>query len=446
MADPRHGKTAFWILSSASLILYILISYLTPRQNFLPLIVQYTVLFGAFLLIYRLPLSGRYTDFAYLMGLFFRLSLLFLVPNLSDDVYRFIWDGRLTAGGINPYTFLPEEVLSDPEIADEGISWALYELFGKNTHSSYPPLNQLFFAAAAFIFPKSIFGSIMLIRLLILGFEVGNIILIRRLLLDTGKPAGLGLLYVLNPLVILELIGNLHFEGIMVFFLLLGLRYLNRGKFYQAGMALGLGILTKLLPLLLLPFLWFRFRKNGLRIILAALLITATGFLPFSGFLSASGFLDSLALYFYKLEFNASIYFLVRQVGYWIAGFNIIWVAGPFLGLTALLLIFYFSFSRSAGKLQTAEVWMWILMIYMAFTTTLHPWYIITPLALSLFTVYRFPLIWTFLIFLTYEGYTGTGYEPDYWLIGLEYVVVYSVMVVEILGVRALKNANGERI
>jgi hypothetical protein len=229
----------------------------------------------------------------------------------------------------------------------------------------------------------------------------------------------------------------------LVFFILLALKFIRSEKYYASGIALGLGILTKLLPLLLLPFLWAKFRKNGLRLMFTALLVTIAGFLPFSGIVSATGFLESLALYFYKLEFNASIYFLVRQIGYWIAGFNIIWVAGPALGLLALLLIIIFSTSRAAGKRETGEVWMWLLVIYMALTTTLHPWYIITPLALSLFTHYRFSVVWSYFIFLTYVGYTVSQYVPDYWLIGLEYVVVYIVMILEIIKERSFKMSSG---
>jgi alpha-1,6-mannosyltransferase len=432
MPDQKYGKKIFWINALLSLILYILISYLTPRHASYALLIQYILLFGAFLWMLQVRVSDRYTDLAYLAGFIFRLSLLFLVPNLSDDVYRFIWDGRLTVNGINPYAYLPEHFLSNEDYADSGLTPYLFGLFGKNTHSSYPPLNQLVFLLAVYISPNSMFGSIILIRLVILIAETGNILLIRKILRKKGQPGRLGLLYALNPLIILELTGNLHFEGIMIFFLLLSLNYLHRERFIAAGICLGLGILTKLLPLILLPYLWIRFKKNGLRLVIAALVVTFAGFLPFSGLLSSTGFIQSLALYFYKLEFNASIYFLVRQIGYWIAGFNIIWIAGPLLGLIAFLLILRFSFSGTAKKRQIEEIWIWLLMIYMALTTTLHPWYIVTLAALSLFTAYRFPIIWTFFIFLTYLGYSESGYVPNYWLIALEYIIVYAIMIWEI--------------
>jgi len=433
MAETRAGNIIFWLSGGLSLAGYLVISYGLERYQSLPLLLSYSLLFMAFLLQYRFSDTAQSVNRAYLSGFFFRLSLLLLVPNLSDDVYRFIWDGRLTANGLNPYAHLPGYFLSDPDAVATGLTKSLYDLFGKNTHSSYPPLNQVIFSLAVFLSPKSLFGSMVVIRVVILFFEAGNIFLIRKLLKTSGLPLRLGLMYALNPLVILELSGNLHFEGIMVFFLLLTLWMIARSKYLQAGITLGLGILTKLLPLVFLPFLWIRYGKNhGFRLIAGALGITLIGFLPLIQFNSLGGFMSSLALYFNKLEFNASIYFLIRQIGYWVAGFNIILVAGPLLGLITFLLIIWFSSSPRIKKLNTAEVWMWLLMIYLAMTTTLHPWYIITVLALSIFTTYRFPVIWSYFIFLTYGGYTQTYYEPNYWVIGLEYVVVYGIMLWEI--------------
>ena len=433
MSKVRTGNMIFWLAAFLSLAGYLLISYLIPRHETLPLLINYSLLFIVFLLMYRFSDPDQFVNKAYLIGFLFRLSLLLLVPNLSDDVYRFIWDGHLTANGLNPYTHTPEYFLSDPEYEKLGLTHSLFALFGKNTHSSYPPLDQAIFSLSVWFSPHSLFGSILFIRIIALLFEAGNIWLIRKLLKGSGMPAKLGLLYVLNPLVILELSGNLHFEGIMIFFLLSALWMIYNSRFLSAGILLGLAILTKLIPLIYLPFLWIRYGKNkGSRLVISAALITLVGFIPFLQLKSMGGFLNSLALYFNKLEFNASIYFLIRQAGYWITGYNIIFVVGPLLGLITFLLIIWLSSTSRAKDRKLEEIWMWLMMIYLAMTTTLHPWYIITLLVLSLFTRYRFPVIWTYFIFLTYGGYNLTGYQPNYWVIGLEYLMVYGAMIWEI--------------
>jgi hypothetical protein len=430
----------FWISAALSLAIYILISYRIPRHETMPLLICYFFLFVAYLLLYHFSDKARFIDQAYLVGFLFRLSLLFLIPNLSDDVYRFLWDGHLTANGLSPYAHLPDHFLSDPDFEKFGLTPSLFDLFSKNTHSSYPPLDQVIFALAVVLSPHSRFGSILVIRIFILLFETGTIMLIRTLLKSAEKPTHLGLLYVLNPLVILELTGYLHFEGIMIFFLLWSLWFIYQSKFISAGATLGLSILTKLIPLIFLPFLWIRYgNKKGTKMVISTIIIIILGFLPFVQINSMGGFLSSLALYFNKLEFNASIYFLIRQIGYWITGYNIIFIAGPVLGLITFMLIVWLSSSSWTKVRKEEEIWMWILMIYLAMTTTLHPWYIITLLVLSIFTRYRFPVVWTFLIFFTYQGYSETGFSPNYWLIGMEYLVVYGIMIWEIRSI-SLKN------
>jgi len=430
--DSRFGNHIFWITILLSLTGYLMISYITPRHDTIPLFLYYILLFAAYLFQYKSVSSEVRVRQVYLMGILFRLSLLLLVPNLSDDVYRFIWDGRLTAHGINPFTHPPAYFLSNPEFEEMGLTSSLYELFSKNTHSSYPPFNQFIFALSVILSPDSLFGSILVMRLLIIAFEIANIFLIKKLLTLYDIPQKRGLLYVLNPLVILELTGNLHFEVFMIFFLLLSLWYLHKSRFLTAGFAFGMSILAKLIPLMYLPFLWIRLgKKSGFLFVLASGGVIFMGFLPFLRIDPAEGFLSSLALYFYKLEFNASIYFIVRQIGYWITGYNIIYLAGPLLGFISFLLIIFFSSSSYVKNKSIIEIWMWLLMIYFAMTTTLHPWYITTLLVLSIFTRYRFPVIWTLFIFFTYQGYTETGYEPNYWLIGMEYLVVYGIMIRE---------------
>ena len=89
---------------------YYWLCYQTRRENFFQVFGLFTLLFTCYYFIY----TSFTFQFKKLVaaGIFFRILLLFSVPNLSDDVYRFIWDGRLMANGINPYSQLPKEVIS----------------------------------------------------------------------------------------------------------------------------------------------------------------------------------------------------------------------------------------------------------------------------------------------------------------------------------------------
>jgi hypothetical protein len=77
---------------------------------------------------------------------------------------------------------------------------------------------------------------------------------------------------------------------------------------------------------------------------------------------------------------------------------------------------------------------LWCLLVYFLFTTILHPWYIITLLAICIFTPFRFPVLWTAMIFLTYEGYTENGFRENLLLIGFEYTVITAYLLYEKYG------------
>jgi hypothetical protein len=207
-------------------------------------------------------------------------------------------------------------------------------------------------------------------------------------------------------------------------------------------MSIGMAICTKLVPLIFLPT--FLARLNAKNLILFFMTVAATCLLLFFPFFDEQVFhslQSSVGLYFNKFEFNASLYYLVREYGYTMYGYNIIQTVGWKLGLTTFLIIMTFVWIRyrqskheqnSNNHPQVFQDWMWILLIYFLFTTTLHPWYITTLLALSVFTPYRFPVVWTGLIFLTYAGYTSNAFQEVLWLTALEYILVIAYLIYEV--------------
>jgi len=66
---------------------------------------------------------------------------------------------------------------------------------------------------------------------------------------------------------------------------------------------------------------------------------------------------------------------------------------------------------------------------YYLLSTTVHPWYLMLPLFLSIFTTYKYMLVWSWLVFLSYSAYNGYGVEENYLLIAIEYVVVIGIIV-----------------
>ena len=91
------------------------------------LLLIYGVLFIGYGFVVTQKWSRRQTRWWMGVAVFFRLIFLFSTPVLSDDFFRFIWDGRLLVGGFNPYLYLPSEVVNTPIFSTANLSTTLYE-------------------------------------------------------------------------------------------------------------------------------------------------------------------------------------------------------------------------------------------------------------------------------------------------------------------------------
>ncbi len=424
-----------------------LLTYGLDRSQTLPLLICYAVLFGLYIWIYKKETN---VSFWLMSAIVIRGSLLLTFPNLSDDFYRFIWDGRLWAAGQHPFAALPGEFLSQNI---SGVTEALFEKLNSKEHFTiYPPLAQFVFWLSVKIFPDSIQGSVVVMRILVLLVEIGSILLIIRLLDRSHQPKKNVLLYALNPLIILELTGNLHFEAFVIFFLLLSIWLLTSDKVIPAAISFALAVSAKLIPLIFLPVM---LAVLGWRKALVFYTVTGLGililFIPMYDEQVLSGFFQSVNLYFQKFEFNAFLYYLVREYGFWKVGYNTIQATGWKLGVVSGILILAYSlfWGIRKGKDQSSEstskalpyqidrglfnAFIIILTIYLVLSTTVHPWYITPLIAFSAITRFRFIMFWSGLIFLTYAGYSHDGYSENLWITTLEYVAVISYLGVEFL-------------
>ncbi|MBI1228114.1 MAG: DUF2029 domain-containing protein [Bacteroidetes bacterium] len=429
------GVTAIALLTALSAAGYFALGQ-TGRTHFPTLLALYTGLFALFLLLVKQIKAADALRLGIGVSVALQLVLLLHLPNLSDDYFRFIWDGQLAANGISPYGVLPPAVL-DAVKPTVPLSEALFDQLNdlqKSNHTCYPPFNELFFALPAWAFPNSILANVVAMRLFIILANLGTALIGTRVLRALGRPPGDILYYSLNPLVIVELAGNLHFEALMVFFLVLSLHFAIGKKHLLAGSALALSVSVKLVPLLLVPvFLrFFGWRKwAAFAVVVGGL--TLLLFLPVVVFGGNEGFFQSIGLYFQNFEFNASIFYLLRQLGLWLAGYDMIGIFGPALSVLTLALVLHLSLSK---KNETPSGLMASLLLalsgYYLLGTTVHPWYLATPLALSVFTNFRFPLVWSFAVFLSYSAYGNVPFAENPWLVGVEYVLVYLVLFLEL--------------
>ena len=438
------------LLTLTLAIFYGFFGYDLDRSDFVKLISFVFALFAlSYALINRYGLNFKGL---LLIGLLLRLVFIAALPNLSQDFYRFIWDGRLLWQGVSPYLYTPDFILSQSEIVVAQGQELANGMGGLNAshYSNYPPLNQLFFAIGGLLGGQNILASVLGMRILIILADVGTLLFAKKILDHLKLPFNKVWWFYLNPFIILELTGNLHFEGVMLFFMVASFYFLIKNKWLISALLLGCAISLKLIPLLLLPvyFWWFVKRDYALGsfkrfvfycgIVMATVLVT---FLPFYDAALVSNFSDSIALWFQKFEFNASIYYIIRWIGYETIGWNIIADVGKILPLIVIGCVALISLVKQRNNFpKLATGMLFAIFVYLLLSTTVHPWYVATPLLLCVFTRYYFPIVWSALIFLSYSAYGYEGFSENLWLVAAEYSIVVGVCIFELSRSKASLN------
>ncbi len=424
-----------WLLVSAAL--YALLAYSIDRSQFTGLLGLYFLVFWGYSIrvraISNLALTTSPDRFLLFSAVFFRVILLLAPPNLSDDYARFAWDGRLLAHGFNPYLYLPRSLLGTDMAQLANLNTDLFSrLNSPDYFTVYPPLNQAFFGVAAWLGSNNLPATVVWLRVPILLAEIGTIYLLPRLLKRIGQNPNYALIYTLNPLVILELTGNIHFEAVVIFFCVwaVWLLIIAPARFYGSAFIFSLAVATKMLPLIGLPLIirYLGWRKGLIYSAIVGIL-TVSMFLPFASLELIQNVGSSINLYFQKFEFNASIYYLVREAGYWLKGYNVIQQVGPWLSLITLLGILWLAFGRA--KLTLGTRLLLTLTLYFAMATTVHPWYITLMVMASVFTSFRYPLVWSALVWASYATYQREPYVENLWLTTAEYIAVLAVGLLE---------------
>jgi hypothetical protein len=431
LTSLRHLHFSDYLLIFLSGLLYFLIGYRIERDSFALLILILAALFLSFLLLFR-SARKRPEKLAGMLAaaVLFRLLFIASEPRLSDDYKRYLWDGSLTVQGINPYLLKPSEL--PPDISEELGDWRTLPL-QKDYYSVYPPIPQAFFAAASLMPWRS--GRLLMLHLFALLTELGAIFLMLRIFRQLRLPLPRSLLYIMNPLPIIELSGNLHIEVFMIFFVLLAAYFFYNKSFAAAGISLSASILSKFIPLIFLPAFLSRplLKKNNFLLLSATSLPLLLLFI-LSGFTGTLNMLSSLSLYFNTFEFNGSIYSLIRWAGYQIKGYNVIHEISFYLGLSVALYLALLSLRHLIRPFQNVFVFFCLALGgYFLLATTVNPWYITPLLAFGVFTRFLTPLLWSMLVFLSYEAFHRANFQLSAVTLIIEYGILTLAIIYDLI-------------
>jgi alpha-1,6-mannosyltransferase len=338
----------------------------------------------------------------------FRLTLVPHDPIASDDVYRYVWDGRVALHGFNPFAHAP----NDPQLAALATDRLPSLVNHPDLKSVYPAVAQLFFLTSNVFFGPSVTGY----KALLMLAEGLTLFLLVRYLKQKALPPALVMLYAWSPMAIMY--GGLdgHIDLLGIPFLLLTITLWNGGRTFRAGFALGAAALVKLHPVLTSLFLAVRGKgwKGWLTAIVPPLVFAAgIGAYdePTHGFFGAMSFMGS------RWEFNSPLF----TVAYPLVGTN----EGTHLVCEAALLGWLMWTTLRAASIE--EKMFLAFLGFVLLGPVAHPWYFLWVAVLTV--VYWSPVTLVLLAMTNLSNvvvyrYHSTGeWVDDPLLVAVEYAV-----------------------
>lgn len=377
------------VLGSASLLAYLAALGLGDlRKNTIGFEVAFFGAFGLYFaaaaLVVRHPgqpsISSRGTlSFVFCFALLFRIILLSTRPTLSDDMYRYVWDGRVQANGISPYHYPPDSAeIAHLKTGDRSV-WRYINR--KSAVTIYPPGAQIAYAGIWRIAGDSVTGF----KAAFVAAELLGGLFLMRLLRHFRQPPERALIYLWSPLLVFEVAHAGHVDGLMLPLLIAAFWARTANRHTLLGLALGAATLVKLFPALLLPALLplsWPLSRQTIRAPLKALSafggITLVGYLVYA-FWGASpiGFLPQYFNENFNVGLAHSLFEIAKRLG---APGATLASAATFGGLAVMSLIFVVRPAASAREALFRCVW--LIGWYTLFTQNLFSWYLLWLLPL----------------------------------------------------------------
>lgn len=404
----------------------------------------------------------------WLFSIVFRITLLASTPSLSDDVYRYIWDGHLLNQGINPYSLAVDSTSLDPfEIPIRSL------VNHPGMASPYLPSAHVLFGILGRLAPE----SLKIYQIFMALFDLGTGLIIMSILKILSLPRTRVLVYLWNPLVIIEFSHAAHVDAFMIFLLMASTWYAVRAapgsqkegaRKTASAILLAAATLTKAIPALLAPLY---IRRWGIwRTILFVVIILAAislfsiraGYGLF-GALNGTGVFGAVRIFMQYWNFNSSIYYGLEALlsGVLTPGTVPIDLIGEdtvmWIRVTTSTLIILTSIavgvwawhmdnpSRNNHRIRSISLVRLAVIpagAYIIFTHTVHPWYLtilipfipfLLPYQGETGRISRFIVPWLYLscaVSLSYLTYLDLENFREYFFVrAIEYIPFYALMI-----------------
>lgn len=362
---------------------------------------------------------------------FARFILLWSDPVLENDYFRYLWDGRVLAHGLNPYLYSPD--------AEElnFLTTGYRNLIGwPDIRTIYPPVAQIFFAISHLIAPDSLF----VLKLGLIAFEVTAGLLLLKLANSHNEQKLFCLLYFLNPLLLKEIANSAHLDALPMLLsfgaVVAFLKMKNTKKLAWVLLALSVG--AKSYSILLVPLFLKLDPERGKNILLFGLSL-AVFYIPFldAGWTLFSG-ASAFSTYWI---FNAGIFKVLTVFLNWLlllifpdqaqtqAGTFLLVNDYPAKLFVSMILSFFVLYKTCEihSEQQLPRISLHILGAIILVSPVVNAWYV---LWLFPFACYERSVPWLAFTFLVVAGYSWFWTEQFAYLFRIfEYGVLYILLI-----------------
>lgn len=344
----------------------------------------------------------------------FRALALAAAAGLSDDLFRYLWDGKVLLHGVNPYRYPPSA---------EALAGLRDGLWSSINHPDlptiYPPLCMPVFAAV-----RAISGTVPAWKLAMVCFDLAAGFVFLRGLRAAGRPATWVVLYLWHPLVVVEFAGSGHVDAVGLLLLALGFLFWARGRWFRSGLSLTLAGLVKFFPWVAVPLFA---RRLGRRWWLLPLPVALLYLVFAQGGVNPLGSLRTYAAIWRSNDFLFGL--LVRDPHPTPEALR--HAKEIVLVLVALLWVGLAAFRR-----PLPSAYGWTVGVLLLLSPVAHPWYVLWLFPAILFAGQPAWWIWSLTAFLAYAplpGYLAGGvWTESGWLKAVEYLPVLVWIPVQI--------------
>ncbi len=348
-------------------------------------------------------LANAPTTLYWIMGIavLMRVVLLPAELRLSDDLWRYLWDGHVGGAGINPYLFAP----ADPALTELRTAW--HSLINNPAVPTiYGPAAQLAFRAI-----QVLGGTVLSAKIVWVALDGITVWLLLRYAVASNRHVPfVAVAYAWSPLLIVETAWSGHLEPLGLLFVVALLALTRAKRATLAGVALAGAVMTKFAPIAIAPAVFARLgasnrsRTGGWAFVAGLVITLALGFLPFID--AGPKIWTGLATYAEHWRFNTGAFSLIEA-----------FFANPLHARAAVAAVVGFVVAATAWRRVDAEqATLWVLGVGVALSPTVHPWYVLWLLPVA---ALRGSLPWLYLscsVFLAYWGldtFHSTGQWPE---------------------------------